>query len=62
MFAAELLMPEEAVREAWKNTWDIDRCASSLKCPREAAHWRLFGFGLVAESPRKSSLNRTDTA
>jgi Zn-dependent peptidase ImmA (M78 family) len=53
VFAAELLMPENAVREAWRNTWDIERCASALGVSVEAVHWRLFSFGLVAEPPRK---------
>ena len=55
VFAAELLMPEDSVRSAWKNSWDIDRCATLLGVSGEAAHWRLFSFGLVAEPPRKSA-------
>jgi Zn-dependent peptidase ImmA (M78 family) len=55
VFAAELLMPEDSVRRAWRNTWDIERCATLLGVSGEAAHWRLFSFGLVAEPPRKVS-------
>ena len=55
VFAAELLMPEDSVRRAWRNTWDIERCAILLGVSGEAAHWRLFSFGLVAEPPRKVS-------
>ena len=55
VFAAELLMPEDSVRKAWKNSWDIDRCAALLGVSGEAAHWRLFSFGLVAEPPRRFS-------
>jgi Zn-dependent peptidase ImmA (M78 family) len=55
VFAAELLMPEDSVRRAWRNTWDIEGCATLLGVSGEAAHWRLFSFGLVAEPPRKIS-------
>jgi Zn-dependent peptidase ImmA (M78 family) len=63
VFAAELLMPEDSVRKAWKNSWDIDRCAALLEVSGEAAHWRLFSFGLVAEPPRKlAPHNKTGAA
>jgi hypothetical protein len=48
VFAAELLMPEEAVREAWAG--DLTACASSFGVSGEAMQWRLFSFGL-AEAP-----------
>lgn len=57
VFAAELLMPEASVRKTWKNSWDIDRCATLLGVSGEAAHWRLFSFGLVAEPPRRFAPN-----
>jgi Zn-dependent peptidase ImmA (M78 family) len=52
VFAAELLMPEPAVRSAWADTWDIGRCARRFGVSASAIQWRLFSFGLVAEPPR----------
>jgi len=49
IFAAELLMPEQAVREKWAG--DADACAASFGVSGEAMRWRLFSFGL-AEPPQ----------
>jgi Zn-dependent peptidase ImmA (M78 family) len=57
IFAAELLMPEPAVREAAADLLAAERFAVSA----EAMRWRLFGFGLgqrpqtaaVADSPTR---------
>jgi Zn-dependent peptidase ImmA (M78 family) len=51
VFAAELLMPEPAVRAAWGATSEIDAVAERFGISRLAAHWRLYGFGLVGERP-----------
>lgn len=51
VFAAEFLMPEQAVRSAWDQTWDIERCASLFGISGPAMQWRLYSFGLVAEGP-----------
>jgi Zn-dependent peptidase ImmA (M78 family) len=48
VFAAELLMPEPAVREAWAG--DADKCAESFGVSGEAMRWRLYSFGL-GEAP-----------
>jgi hypothetical protein len=52
VFAAELLMPEPAIRQIWDQTWDIERCARLAGASTNAMHWRLFSFDLVAEGPR----------
>jgi Zn-dependent peptidase ImmA (M78 family) len=46
VFAAELLMPEDEVRAAWKG--DPDACAQRLGVSGEAMRWRLYSFGLGA--------------
>ena len=43
VFAAELLMPEEAVRDAG----DAAAAAIALGVSPEAAQWRLYSFGLA---------------
>jgi Zn-dependent peptidase ImmA (M78 family) len=48
LFAAELLMPEEAVRRAFKDGADL---ADRFGVSDEAMAWRLFNFGLVEKSP-----------
>jgi IrrE N-terminal-like domain len=50
VFAAELLMPEPAVREAWGACGDVEECASRLDVSPNAMHWRLYSFDL-AERP-----------
>jgi Zn-dependent peptidase ImmA (M78 family) len=49
VFAAELLMPEPAVRREWAGS--IDACAARFGVSVEAMHWRLYNFGLVNERP-----------
>jgi hypothetical protein len=49
VFAAELLMPEPAVRAAWDGS--IGTAAERLGVSEEALHWRLYNLGLVAERP-----------
>jgi Zn-dependent peptidase ImmA (M78 family) len=51
VFAAELLMPEEAVRDAFTRDRSIDGLAAVFGVSQEAMHWRLYNFGLVGERP-----------
>ncbi len=51
VFAAELLMPEPAVREAWAELGDVAACAARFDVSPTAMQWRLYGFGLVEERP-----------
>jgi Zn-dependent peptidase ImmA (M78 family) len=49
VFAAELLMPEPAVRTAYAG--DASGVAASFGVSEEAMAWRLYNFGLVSERP-----------
>jgi hypothetical protein len=51
VFAAELLMPEPAVREAWSELGDVAACAARFDVSPTAMQWRLYAFGLVEERP-----------
>jgi hypothetical protein len=51
VFAAELLMPEPAVRATWAESGAIEACAARFDVSPTAMHWRLFSFGLVPEAP-----------
>lgn len=44
VFAAELLMPEDAVRSA--STRNVDECAIRFGVSPLAMQWRLFSFGI----------------
>ncbi len=46
VFAAELLMPEPAVREAWQHLSDVVACAARFDVSPTAMQWRLHSFGL----------------
>ncbi len=46
VFAAELLMPEPAVREAWEELKDVTACAARFDVSPTAMQWRLHSFGL----------------
>ena len=50
VFAAELLMPEDTVREVWSG--EIAASAARLGVSAQAMHWRAYTFGLVGEPPR----------
>jgi hypothetical protein len=52
VFAAELLMPERAVLDAWEELGDVTACATRFDVSPTAMHWRVFGFGLVEAGPR----------
>jgi len=47
VFAAELLMPELAVRAAWDEFGQLEQVASRLDVSPSAMQWRLFSFGLA---------------
>ncbi len=49
VFAAELLMPEPAVREVFAGS--VEECAETLGVSAEAMHWRLYNLGLESRSP-----------
>src|SRR5437870_245014 len=49
VFAAELLMPELAVRAAWG---ELAGCAARFDVSPTAMHWRLFSFGLADKEPQ----------
>src|SRR5579884_1780795 len=51
VFAAELLMPEPAVRRIWNELGSIQEVAFQFDVSASAMHWRLYSFGLVAERP-----------
>jgi hypothetical protein len=51
VFAAELLMPEPAVREAWSDLEDVAACAARFDVSPTAMQWRLYSFGFVNHSP-----------
>lgn len=51
VFAAELLMPEPAVRSAFAEDDSIGGLAERFGVSDEAMHWRLYNFELVAGRP-----------
>jgi Zn-dependent peptidase ImmA (M78 family) len=51
IFAAELLMPEPAVGEVWKELRDVSACAARFDVSPTAMHWRVYAFGLVPDPP-----------
>jgi hypothetical protein len=53
IFAAELLMPEAAVRGGWRRSALRDELAATFGVSSEAMGWRLYSFGLAAERPRR---------
>ena len=58
VFAAELLMPESAVRSAWNEIGDVNALASSFDVSPSAMTWRLYSFGFVEEPPRREGAQR----
>ena len=54
VFAAELLMPEPAVRDEWRRAADLDELARRFGVSEQAMHWRLYSFGVVGERPETS--------
>ena len=51
IFAAELLMPEPAVRDEYRWSTSVAALAARFGVSIEAMHWRLYSFGLIAEQP-----------
>jgi hypothetical protein len=51
VFAAELLMPERPVRQAWAELGDVDQIAAQFDVSPSAMRWRLYSFELVQERP-----------
>lgn len=51
VFAAELLMPEAAVRSAFAASGRVQAVAARFGVSEEAMGWRLYNFGLVGEHP-----------
>jgi hypothetical protein len=55
VFAAELLMPEAAVRDAWRDLSDIAACAARFDVSPTAMQWRLYSFHLGPDAPDVAS-------
>ena len=47
VFAAELLMPEPAVRAAWEELGEVEVCAARFDVSQTAMQWRMYSFGLA---------------
>jgi hypothetical protein len=47
VFAAELLMPEPAVRAAWKELGNVEACAARFDVSPTAMQWRLHNCGFA---------------
>jgi Zn-dependent peptidase ImmA (M78 family) len=53
VFAAELLMPELAVRAAWAELRSADALAPRFDVSPSAMRWRLYSFGLLPDRPER---------
>jgi hypothetical protein len=51
VFAAELLMPDSAVRAAWEELGEVEVCAARFDVSPSAMHWRLYNVGVVTAPP-----------
>jgi hypothetical protein len=51
VFAAELLMPEPAVRAEWPRAESTEALARRFGVSEEAMGWRLYNLGVVEERP-----------
>jgi hypothetical protein len=51
VFAAELLMPEPLVRQAWEDLGDVAACAARFDVSPTAMQWRLHSYDLVDRPP-----------
>jgi Zn-dependent peptidase ImmA (M78 family) len=49
VFAANLLMPEPAVRAEWPAVENLDECAARFDVSPSAMHWRLYSFGMSGQ-------------
>lgn len=52
VFAAELLMPEPVVHEAWDELQDVAACAARFDVSPTAMQWRLHSYDLVDRPPK----------
>jgi hypothetical protein len=59
VFAAELLMPETAVRAVWAELGDVEVCATRFDVSPTAMQWRLFSFGLSGQRPAMHDWHQT---
>ncbi len=51
VFAAELLMPIEAVRDVFRDDDSVEVITDRFGVSKPAMHWRLYNAGLVPEPP-----------
>jgi hypothetical protein len=58
VFAAELLMPEELVRQSYAGTVSV--AAQRLYVSEEAVRWRLYNLGLIDHPPTVQVQARSD--
>src|SRR5690242_5272905 len=49
VFAAELLMPERAIRAGWEELGSVETLASRFDVSPSAMRWRLYSIGLIDE-------------
>jgi Zn-dependent peptidase ImmA (M78 family) len=52
VFAAELLMPEPAVRAGWGELGDVRACAARFDVSPTAMHWRLRSYSVAESTPQ----------
>lgn len=52
VFAAEPLMPEEALRVAWAAAREVDDVAARLDVSPSAMGWRLLNLGMITKKPK----------
>ncbi len=60
VFAAELLMPEQAVRAKWPRVASTAEVASWFGVSEEAMGWRLYNLDIVDQAPAPHEAMRTD--
>ena len=59
VFAAELLMPEPAVRAEFQRAATVTELAGWFGVSEEAMSWRLYNLGLVADRPVASMIRQS---
>jgi len=59
VFAAELLMPEPAVRSTWEEFREVEACAARFDVSATAMHWRLCSFKLMKRPVRPEEPEET---
>lgn len=58
VFAAELIMPEAAVRAQFDKASSIEACAVSFAVSPPAIQWRLYNLDLISEVPQPGGGSR----